>query len=30
VFDQSGQLVDEDVRSQLRTYMAGFVWFIGK
>jgi len=30
VFDESGQLVDEDVRSQLRTYMAGFVGFIGK
>jgi NAD(P)H-dependent FMN reductase len=30
VFDENGQLVDEDVRSQLRTYMEGFVGFIGK
>jgi NAD(P)H-dependent FMN reductase len=30
VFDESGQLVDEEVRSQLRTYVAGFVGFIGK
>ena len=30
VFDESGQLVDEDVRSQLRNYVAGFVGFIGK
>ena len=30
VFHESGQLVDEDVRSQLRTYMAGFVGFIAK
>jgi NAD(P)H-dependent FMN reductase len=29
VFDESGQLVDEEVRSQLRNYMAGFVGFIG-
>ena len=30
VFDESGQLVDEEVRSQLRNYVAGFVAFIGK
>ncbi len=30
VFDESGQLVDEEVRSQLRNYVAGFVGFIGK
>ena len=30
VFDESGLLVDEEVRSQLRTYMVGFVGFIGK
>ena len=30
VFDESGQLVDDDVRSQLRNYLAGFVGFIEK
>ena len=30
VFDETGQLVDDEVRTQLRTYMAGFVGFIGK
>jgi len=30
VFDQSGQLVDEQVRSQLRSFMTGFADFIGK
>ena len=30
VFDESGQLVDEDVRSQLQKFMTGFVGFIGK
>ena len=30
VFDESGQLVDEEVRSQLRNYVTGFVGFIGK
>jgi len=30
VFDESGQLVDEQVRSQLRAFMSGFAEFIGK
>ena len=30
VFDESGQLVDEDVRAQLQKFMTGFVGFIGK
>ena len=30
VFDESGQLIDDDVRLQLRNYMAGFVGFIGE
>jgi len=30
VFDESGQLVDEQVRSQLRAFMGGFAEFIGK
>jgi hypothetical protein len=28
VFDDSGRLLDEDVRSQLQTFMAGFAGFI--
>jgi chromate reductase, NAD(P)H dehydrogenase (quinone) len=30
VFDEAGQLVDERVRSQLRTFMEGFVEFIAR
>jgi NAD(P)H-dependent FMN reductase len=30
VFDESGQLIDDEVRSQLRNFMTGFVGFIGR
>lgn len=30
VFDAQGQLVDDEIRTQLRTFMAGFVEFIGR
>jgi len=30
VFDEAGQLVDDHVRSQLRTFMAGFAEFIAR
>ena len=29
-FDESGQLIDEDVRAQLQKFMTGFVGFIGQ
>jgi chromate reductase len=30
VFDEAGRLVDEQIRSQLRIFMAGFAEFIGR